>query len=68
MKSFVDTCRYVVNEREGDFLTTVLGNPALYVIPNSDMATALVDAFAAQNPQAFVKAVGLWMYESAEVD
>lgn len=67
MKSIVDVSRDVVREREGDFLTILVGNPALYVIPNSAMAVVLVDAFAAKEPQAFVEAVDLYLHENVEV-
>lgn len=64
MKTIVESARDVVRDREGDFLTMLVGNAALYVIPKSAMACALVDAFAAQEPQAFVEAVGLYLTES----
>ena len=67
MKSIVEASRDVVREREGDFLTVLVGNPALYAIPNSAMAVALVDAFAAKEPQAFVEAVGQYLFENVEV-
>ena len=67
MKSIVEACRNVVREREGDFLTVLLGNPSVYMIPNSAMALVLVDAFAAKEPQAFVEAVGLYLHENVEV-
>lgn len=67
MKSIVEASRDVVREREGDFLTVLLGNPSLYMIPNSAMAVVLVDAFAAKEPQAFVEAVGQYLFESVEV-
>ena len=63
MKSFVDSCRFIVSEREGDFLTTLIGTPALYQIPNSVMAQEVVDALAAHNPQLFVRSVGEWLSE-----
>ena len=67
MKSIVEASRDVVREREGDFLTVLLGNPSLYMIPNSAMAVVLVDAFAAKEPQAFVEAVGQYLFENVEV-
>ena len=67
MKSIVEASRDVVCEREGDFLTVLVGNPSLYMIPNSAMAVVLVDAFAAKEPQAFVEAVGQYLFENVEV-
>lgn len=67
MKSIVEASRDVVREREGDFLTVLLGNPSLYMIPNSAMAVVLVDAFAAKEPQTFVEAVGQYLFENVEV-
>jgi hypothetical protein len=67
MKSIVEASRDVVREREGDFLTVLVGNPSLYMIPNSAMAVVLVDAFAAKEPQAFVEAVGQYLFENVEV-
>lgn len=67
MKSIVEASREVVRDREGDFLTVIVGNPALYVIQNSAMATVLVDSFAEKQPQAFVEAVGLYLTENVEV-
>ena len=67
MKSIVESAREVVREREGDFLTVLVGNPAMYSIPSSAMAVVLVDAFAAKEPQAFVKAVGQYLFENVEV-
>ncbi len=67
MKSIVEASRDVVREREGDFLTVLVGNAALYMIPNSAMAVVLVDAFAAKEPQAFVEAVGQYLFENVEV-
>ena len=67
MKSIVKAAREVVREREGDFLTVLVGNAALYMIPNSAMAVVLVDAFAAKEPQAFVEAVGQYLFENVEV-
>lgn len=67
MKSIVEASRDVVREREGDFLTVLLGNPSLYMLPNSAMAVVLVDAFAAKDPQAFVEAVGQYLFENVEV-
>ena len=67
MKSIVEASRDVVREREGDFLTVLLGNPSLYMLPNSAMAVVMVDAFAAKDPQAFVEAVGQYLFENVEV-
>ena len=67
MKSIVEASRDVVREREGDFLTVLVGNPSLYMIPNSAMAVVLVDAFAAKEPQTFVEAVGQYLFENVEV-
>lgn len=67
MKSIVESCREVVREREGDFLTVLVGNAAMYQIPSSAMASVLVDSFAKAEPQAFVEAVGLFLHESVEV-
>jgi len=67
LKKLVDSVRDVIREREGDFLTVLVGNPAVYMIPNSTMAVVLVDAFAAQEPQAFVEAVGKYLFENVEV-
>ena len=67
MKSIVEASRDVVREREGDFLTVLIGNPSVYQIPTSAMAVVLVDAFAAKEPQAFVEAVGLFLHENVEV-
>ena len=67
MKSIVEASRDVVREREGDFLTVLVGNPSLYTIPNSAMTVVLVDAFAAKEPQAFVEAVGQYLFENVEV-
>lgn len=67
MKSIVEASRDVVRGREGDFLTVLVGNPAVYTIPASATAIVLVDAFAAQEPQAFVEAVGLYLHENVEV-
>ena len=67
MKSIVEVCRDVVREREGAFLTVMLGNASLYVLPDSVTASVMVDAYAAHQPQAFVEAVGLFLQEHVEV-
>lgn len=67
MKSIVDATRDVVREREGDFLTVLVGNPAVYRIPNSDTAVLLVDALARSEPQLFIEKVGMYLHDCVEV-
>ena len=67
MASIVEKCREVVKEREGEFLTMLVGNPAVYMIPTSAMTSVIVDSFAASEPQAFVEAVGQYLFENVEV-
>ena len=67
MIPIVKACRDVVQEREGDFLTMIIGNPALYMIPNSDTASVLVDALARSEPQLFIEKVGMYLHDCVEV-
>ena len=67
MNNIVESCRKLLEGREGDFLTVLLGNPALYIIPASAEASAVVDALAAHSPQHFVESVGLYLAEGVEV-
>lgn len=67
MKSIVELSRDLIREREGEFLTVLVGNPALYQIPTSATAMTLVDAFADTQPQAFVEAVGTYLLSCVEV-
>lgn len=67
MNNLVQGCRKLLEGREGEFLTVLLGNPALYVIPNSAEASAIVESLAAQLPQHFVESVGLYLANGVEV-
>lgn len=67
MNNLVQSCRRLLEGREGEFLTVLLGNPALYVMPNSAEASIVVEALAAHLPQHFVESVGLYLSNGVEV-
>ena len=63
----LEKCRNLIRGHEGTFLTMLVGNPALYLIPNSEAVEMLVDAMMVQNPQEFVSRVGQYLLEEVEV-
>lgn len=63
----IEKCRDVIRGHEGAFLTMLVGNPSLYMVPNSAAAEMLVDAMMAQNPQEFVSRVGQFLLDEVEV-
>lgn len=63
----VKACRDVIRDHEGEFLTMLLGNPNLYMIPNSSEADMLVDLLAEHDTPYFVGKVGQFLLDEVEV-
>lgn len=60
-------CRDVIRGHEGEFLTMLLGNSSLYMIPNSGEADLLVDILAEHDTPYFVAKVGQFLLDEVEV-
>lgn len=59
--------REAIKGHEGEFLTMVVGNPALYMIPNSGDVSTLVDLMAEHYPGRFISLVGQFAIDEVEV-
>ena len=63
----VKACRDVIRGHEGEFLTMLLGNPSLYMIPNSGEADLMVDILDEHDTPYFVAKVGQFLIDEVEV-
>ena len=59
--------REAIRGHEGEFLTMMIGNPAVFVLENSVDADLLVDLLAEQQPCRFIELVGRFAIDEVEV-
>ena len=66
MLSIVEKCLAVIDGSEKEFLASLLSINGTWAPCCSDL-DMLIDGFAKNYPQEFIKAVGAYLYDSVEV-